>query len=114
MAELKAEEKKSAKPINKKEKFIWLAVSLVIAFVGIIIHVNSVKLPLVPMIIYAALLLFTIIMSAQKTSIERFSFTGDNPDKKMYMIMSTLYYAIIILAVAYVLLALWVSGIFSV
>lgn len=114
MAELEKNEKKQEKPINKKEKFIWLAASVVIAVVGIIIHNKSIVIPTVPMIIYAAMLLFTIIMSAQKASIERFSFAGENGDKKKYTLMSIFYYVVIILAVAYVVLALWISGIFSV
>ncbi len=114
MAGLKKEENKPEKPINKKEKYIWLAVSVVIAIAGIIIHTKSITLSAAPMVLYAAGLMFTIIMSAQKASIERFSFTGENANKKMYYIMSALYYGIIILAVAYVILALWISNIFSV
>ena len=105
---------KAEKPINKVQKYIWFAISVLISFIGMIIHNTMDKLPSWAIIVYAALLLFTIIMAAQKTSIERFSYSGETPNKKKFILSSFIYYAFIIIAVFYVFQALWVSKILSI
>lgn len=102
---------KMPKPI---EKFIWLAVSLVIALVGYFLRTGGVELPFWGSVAFTVLLLFTIIMAAQKVSTERFALAENKETKKQYILKSILYYAFIFLAVFYIFLSLWVSRIISV
>ena len=108
----KAKKNKEIKMPKPFEKVIWLAVSFVIAFIGYFLRSSDMKLHVVVTILYVALLLFTIIMAAQRTSIERFSFapneeTGSKGDKKKYILMSIVYYFIICVAVFYIFFSLW-------
>ncbi len=96
------------------EKFIWLGVSLVIALVGYFCRTGDVVLPWWGCALYAALLLFTIIIAAQKLSIERFSFAEKKEDKKKYILSTMLYYIFIFTAVFFVFYALWVSRVLSI
>lgn len=114
----KAENKEKAqKPVKKIEKYIWFLASAVIAAVGAVCHTNGIKFNIWVSVIYSAFLLFTIIMAAQRTSVERFGYANeDSPtaDKTKYALTSILYYIFIIIAVVYAFLALWVSGVFSI
>lgn len=113
----KEKTEKSQKPIKKIEKFIWFLISAVIAAAGALCHVNGIKFNIWISVIYSALLLFTIIMAAQRTSIERFGYASSDDstaNKTKYALSSLLYYIFIIIAVLYAFLALWVSGVFSV
>jgi uncharacterized membrane protein YhaH (DUF805 family) len=105
---------KVEKPVKKSEKYIWLALSAVIAFVGYICRSNAVLFPTWLKILFAALLMFTIVMAAQKTSVERLKYNGENGSKKKYILISILYYIFILIAVAYVFLSLWVSCVLSI
>lgn len=102
---------KKDKPIKKVEKYIWFAVSAVICLVGGILRNATDSLPAAVKVIVSACILFTIVMAAQKTSIERFSYAGENPDKKKYILLSVLYYAFIVVAVFDIFFCLWVSKI---
>lgn len=116
MTEEKEKVTGNEKPVKKSEKYIWLAVSVVIAAAGAICHLNEIRFNIWVSVIYSALLLFTIIMSAQRTSLERFAYSNsdDKKDKTKYLLSSILYYILIIIAVVYSFLALWVSGVFSI
>lgn len=119
VAENKKTEKteKAEKPAKKAEKYIWFFVSAVIAAAGSICHINGIKFNIWVSVAYSAFLLFTIIMAAQRTSIERFGYANDDSkaeNKVNYALTSILYYIFIIIAVAYAFLALWVSGVFSI
>lgn len=108
---------KAQKPVKKIEKFIWFLASAVIAAVGSLCHTNNVKFNIWISVIYSAILLFTIIMAAQRTSVERFGYADEESgtaDKAKYALTSILYYFFIIIAVVYAFLALWVSGVFSI
>lgn len=107
-------DEKIEKPINRLQKYIWFAISIVISVVGMILHNGDGKLPAWGIIVYASLLLFTIIMAAQKTSVERFYYGGDNGNKKKFILLSIVYYIFIVVAVFYVFQALWVSKILSI
>ncbi len=102
---------KMPKPI---EKFIWLAVSVVIAVAGYIFRDNGIVLPWWGNALFAASLLFTIIVAAQKLSAERFAFAEKKEDKKKYIISSIAYYIFIFIAVFYVFYCLWVARVLSV
>ena len=105
------------KPVKKSEKYIWFLASVIIAAVGSICHINGVKFNIWVSVAYSSFLLFTIIMSAQRTSVERFGYADEESptaDKTKYALTSILYYIFIIIAVAYAFLALWVSGVFSI
>ena len=95
------------------EKFIWLAVSAVIALIGIICRTNGISFPFWGKVIYISLLLFTIIMAAQRTSVERFIYASAEEAKKKYILTSILYYIFIIIAVGYVFISFWISEIIS-
>lgn len=105
---------KAQKPVKKAEKFIWFVASAVIAAIGAICHTNSIKFNIWVSVIYAAVLFFTVIMAAQRTSIERFDCIENDGNKAKYFLITVLYYAFIIVAVFYAFLALWVAGVFSI
>lgn len=113
----KEKAEKAQKPVKKIEKYIWFLASAVIAAVGSICHINNIKFNIWVSVIYSALLLFTIVMAAQRTSVERFGYADEDAptaNKTKYALTSILYYVFIIAAVAYAFLALWVSGVFSI
>lgn len=112
-----AEKEKTAnaqKPIKKVEKFIWFIASAIIATIGAICHINAIKFNIWVSVAYSALLLFTIVMAAQRTSIERFDCIESDGSKTKYFLITVLYYVFIIAAVFYAFLAMWVSGVFSI
>ncbi len=110
----KEKEEKVQKPVKKSEKYVWFLVSAVIAAAGSICHVYGIKFNIWISVIYSAFLLFTIVMAAQRTSLERFAYAGDDGNKTKYALASILYYFFIIAAVIYAFLALWISGVFSI
>lgn len=114
MAEKKKKKQKEIKIPKKREKFIWFAASVIVAVSGYIARISEFEFPLWLKIVYPALLMFLIIICSQKTSIERFSYRGENGNKKMYIITSLIYYVFILVAVFYIFFALWVANILSV
>ncbi len=115
--EKKEKSESTQKPVKKIEKYIWFSVSAVIAAVGSICHINGIKFNVWVSVAYSAFLLFSIIMAAQRTSVERFGYADEDSktaDKTKYALTSILYYIFILIAVAYAFLALWVSGVFSI
>lgn len=110
----KEKEEKVQKPAKKSEKYIWFLASAVIAAAGSVCHIYGIKFNIWISVIYSAFLLFTIIMAAQRTSLERFAYAGDDGNKTKYALTSILYYFFIIAAVIYAFLALWISGVFSI
>lgn len=113
----KEKTEKVQKPIKKSEKFIWFLASAAIAAGGSLCHINNIRFNIWISVVYSAFLLFTIIMAAQRTSIERFGYADEEAptaDKTKYVLTSILYYIFIIIAVVYAFLALWVSGVFSI
>ena len=114
MAE-KTKKVKKEKPVKVPkpiEKWIWLAVSAAVAVAGYFIRTSDIKPHIAVTTLYVAFLLFTIIMSAQRASIQRFSYapneeTGDKGNKKKYYLSSIIYYLIIIVAVFYIFFSLW-------
>lgn len=107
-------DEKSVKPIKPVLKYIWFAVSVVVAFAGGLCRTGGVKLPFWGSVVYTAALLFAAIVAAQKTSVERFSFAEDMSNRKKYILLSILYYVFILTAVFYVFLSLWISRVISV
>lgn len=116
---VKASAEKKEKMPKPAEKFIWFGASVVVAVVGFFLRKSGTDLHWIVEAVYSGLLLFTAIMAAQKTSIERFSFAPDKEagkegDKKKYLLSSLLYYLFIIFVVFYVFYCLWVAAILSV
>lgn len=116
MAEVEKTEKtqSTAKLPKPVEKYIWLVISVIIAAVGIFLRTADVQLNFWVKSIFAALLLFTIIMAANKVSSERFALADNKETKTQYILKSILYYVFIVIAVFYIFLSLWVSNIISV
>lgn len=116
MAEVeKTEKNKSSEKLPKPvEKYIWFGVSVVLAAVGFFLRTANVQLNFWVKSIFAALLLFTIIMAANKVSMERFALADNKETKKQFILKSILYYVFIVIAVFYIFLSLWVSNIISV
>lgn len=102
------------KPIKKYEKYIWFAISLIIAAIGAICHINGIAFNIWISVIYSALLLFSTVMAAQRTSIQRFECIEKDEPKIKYALITVLYYIFIIFAVFYAFLALWIAGVFSI
>ena len=112
----KGRKEKAAKPI---EKWIWFAASAVIAVVGFILRKGGTELPFAVKAVYCAMLLFAVIMAAQRTSEERFRFgavdeKGKKADKKKYALSTLVYYLFIFAAVFYCFFCLWVVKFISV
>lgn len=110
---------KNEKPLKPAEKFIWLGASIIVALIGFFLRKSGADLHWLVKSVYSAFLLFTSIMAAQKTSVERFSFASDEEagikgDKKKYILSSIVYYLFVILSVFYVFYCLWVSAVLSV
>lgn len=111
--------KKKERKVRPRDKFIWLAVSAVIAVAGYFLRTYDVEMNTVFKLVFAVSLLLTIIMASQCMSVERFRYapneeTGDKGDKKKYFLMSVIYYAFILVAVFYVFFSLWVCSVVSV
>lgn len=116
MAEVeKTEKAQSAEKLPKPaEKYIWFGVSVIIAAVGFFLRTADIQLNFWVKSIFAALLLFTIIMAAHKVSTERFALAENKETKKQYILKSILYYVFIVVAVFYIFLSLWVSNVISI
>ena len=110
-----AEQAETAEKLPKPiEKFIWLLISLATAALGCFLKINKVDFPLWAGVIYALALMTFIIIAAQKVSAER-SALANNPDKKfLYTLKTVLYYLYIFVAVACVIVSVWVVGILSI
>ncbi len=96
------------------EKFIWLAVSVAIAVLGYIFRVKDIVMPWWGNALFAAFLLFTIIIAAQKMSVERFALVENKEKRSKCIIASIIYYIFIFIAVFYVFYALWVARVLSI
>ena len=75
--EVKAEAPKAQKPVNKKAKFIWFAVSMIIFVVGVLLAKAGVSFENYAIkAVYAVAVLFPLLIAAQKVSFERFDENG--------------------------------------
>lgn len=114
MIEEKEKTEKKQKPIKKSEKYVWFIVSVIISVIGTICHTNGIVFNIWINVIYSALLLFSTVMAAQRTSIQRFDCIENDGSKLKYALITVLYYIFIIFAVFYAFLALWIAGVFSI
>ena len=90
---------KVQKPVNKKAKFIWFAVSIIILVKAGISFENYVLKS-----IYAVAVLFPLLVAAQKASCERVK-----EDGKRNIPVILLYYLYIILFVVFIPFIFWVD-----
>lgn len=96
---------KKSKPINKKEKFIWLAIGLAIFAVGAILAKCGVSLDNYAVkAVFAILVLFPILMAAHKVSFEQYDENG-----KRNIPAFLLYYLCIALFIIFIPLVFWVN-----
>lgn len=96
---------KVQKPINKKAKFIWFAVSIVVLAVGIILVKSGISFEnYVLKSVYALAVLFPLLVAAQKTSCERIKSDG-----KKNIPAYIFYYFLIILFVVCIPFIFWVD-----
>ncbi len=96
---------KKAKPINKKEKFIWFVASLVIFAVGAILAKCGVSFENYALkAVYAVLVLFPLLMAAQKVSYERYDENG-----KRNIVAFLMYYFCVALFIVFIPLVFWVN-----
>ena len=102
---------KLPKPI---EKVIWLLVTCAMAALGCFLKINRVDIPLIAGIVYALALMTFIIIAAQKVSAERAALANNTDKKLLYMFKTVLYYLYILVAVACVIISVWVVGIISI
>lgn len=104
-AEVKNEAPKAQKPANKKVKFIWFAISMVIFAAGIILAKMGISLENYAVkAVYAVGVLFPLLIAAQKTSFERVDENG-----KKRPLIYVLYYLFIILFIVLIPLIFWVN-----
>ncbi|MBQ8783166.1 MAG: hypothetical protein IJZ57_05280 [Clostridia bacterium] len=105
MAEQKKTPNKKTKPINKKEKFIWFLISMVIFAVGAILAKCGVSFDNYAVkAVYAVLVLFPLLMAAQKVSYERFDENGKRNIPAFLM-----YYACVLLFIVLIPVIFWVN-----
>lgn len=103
--EVKNEAPKAQKPVNKKAKFIWFAISMVIFAAGVILAKMGVSLENYAVkAVYAVAVLFPLLIAAQKTSFER---VDENGKKKP--LIYVLYYFFIVLFIVLVPFIFWVN-----
>ncbi|MBQ8228952.1 MAG: hypothetical protein IJZ88_08065 [Clostridia bacterium] len=105
MAEQNKTPDKKIKPINKKAKFIWFAISMVIFAVGAILAKSGVSFDsYVVKAIYAVFVLFPLLMAAQKVSCERYDEEG-----KRNILAFLMYYFCIFLFIVLIPVIFWVN-----
>ncbi len=110
-AEKTQKTEKLPKPI---EKFIWLVISCAIAAVGYLLKTGNFKMPVWLGVIVSVALLVSIVIAAQKASSERAAL-ANNPEKKLgYALRSIVYYLFVIIAVVFIFMSLWFTGILSI
>lgn len=114
--EVKKTEKapKLAKPI---EKFIWYAGSLVVAFVDIQLR-KGMDLPFAVRLACTVVLMLTVIIAGQRANSERLFYgqedeKGKKLNKKKYAFSSFIYYIIILTAVAFCFISLWMMKVIT-
>lgn len=96
---------KEQKPINKKAKFIWLGISVVILIAGVLIVKSGVSFDnIVIKAVFAAAVLVPLFIAAQKISCERIK-----PDGKRNIVAYVLYYLIITLFVILIPFIFWID-----
>ncbi len=105
MAKQEKQEAKKAKPVNKKEKFIWFLVSMAIFAVGVILVKCGVSFDsYIVKSIYAAFVFFPLLMAAQKVSCERYDENG-----KRNFLAFIMYYFCIALFIVLIPVVFWVN-----
>ena len=105
MAEQKRKPTKKAKPINKKEKFIWFAVSVVIFAIGAILAKCGVSFENYALkAVYTVLVLFPMLMAAHKVSFEHYDENG-----KRNVLAFLMYYVCILLFIVLIPVIFWVN-----
>ncbi len=96
---------KEKKPINKKAKFIWFAISMVIFFAGVILCKKGVSFDNYTLkAVYAIAVFFPLLVAAQKTSCERFDENG-----KRNILAFVMYYILILLFIVLIPVIFWVD-----
>lgn len=96
---------KKTKPINKKEKFIWFLASMVIFTIGAILAKAGVSFDNYAVkAVYAVLVLFPLLMAAQKVSYERYDDKGKRNIPAFLM-----YYVCVLLFIVLIPIIFWVN-----
>lgn len=108
--EVKKDAPKEQKPLNKKAKFIWFGISMVIFVVGVIMAKAGVSFENYALkAVYAVAVLFPLLVAAQKVSYERI-----DEDGKRNVLAYVLYYFFIVLFVVLLPVIFWVNQFVSV
>ena len=103
--EVKTEAPKAQKPLNKKLKYVWFAVSIVIFVVGVLLAKAGVSFESYAVkAVYAVAVLFPLLIAAQKVSFERVDENG-----KKNPLAYIMYYFCIILVIVLIPFIFWVN-----
>lgn len=103
--EVKKEAPKAQKPINKKAKFIWFAISMVVFVAGVLLAKAGVSFENYALkAVYAVAVLFPLLISAQKISFERIDENG-----KKNILAYIMYYLCILLFIVLIPFIFWVN-----
>ena len=103
--EVKTEAPKAQKPVNKKAKFIWFAISMVVFVVGVLLAKAGVSFEHYAVkAVYAVAVLFPLLIAAQKVSFERVDANG-----KKNPLAYIMYYFCIILFIVLIPFIFWVN-----
>ena len=103
--EVKTEAPKAQKPLNKKVKYIWFAISMVVFVAGVILAKAGVSFENYALkAVYAVAVLFPLLLAAQKVSFERIG-----EDGKKNPVAYIMYYFCIILFIVLLPFIFWVN-----
>lgn len=101
---------KKQKPGNKKLKFIWFGISVVIFAIGLVLAKCGISFENYALkAIYAVAVLFPMIIAAQKVSFERIDPETGKKNVPAYM----MYYLCIILFIVFIPIIFWVNQFMS-
>ena len=105
-----SEKTQEKKPINKKAKFIWFAISMAVFLTGVILCKLGLSFDNYGLkSAYAVAVLFPLLVAAQKVSLERYK-----EDGKRNHVAFLMYYFCIILCIVLLPIIFWVDQFVSI
>lgn len=106
-----AKPEKKQKPINKKHKYIWFAVSMAVFLLGIILAKAGISFEnYVIKAVYALAVFFPLLVAAQKVSYERIDTKTGKKNIPAYI----MYYFCVALFIVMIPIIFWVNQFVSI
>ena len=106
-----AKPEKKQKPINKKHKYIWFAVSMAVFVLGVILAKSGISFENYAFkAVYALAVFFPLLVAAQKVSCERVNPETGKKNIPAYI----MYYFCVALFIALIPIIFWVNQFVSI